>query len=121
MHIFLQLPSHLTTRLLVSSAFPSSQTHDHCLWTQASSPAPSTHLSPSSSPTAVRMGWVFNAPDAIQTWGPQIAAICLVFTALSLALICLRVYVRTCLIKAFGAGMFKTTYTESIILIKSLR
>lgn len=50
------------------------------------------------------MGWVFNAPDDIATWAPRMVAIYLVFTFLSLASCCLRVYVRVFLINAFGAG-----------------
>ncbi|KAJ4393528.1 hypothetical protein N0V93_002740 [Gnomoniopsis smithogilvyi] len=49
------------------------------------------------------MGWIFNRSDDTPTWGPQIVAISLTFTAVSFMTCCLRIYVRAFLIKAFGA------------------
>ncbi|GJC83178.1 hypothetical protein ColLi_06016 [Colletotrichum liriopes] len=47
-------------------------------------------------------GWTYNAPDDTPTNGPQIAAVCTAFTAVALFLVCLRLYVRTTLVKAVG-------------------
>lgn len=50
------------------------------------------------------MGWIYNKSDDTPTWGPQIVAIAVAFTAVSFTACCLRIYVRLFLIKAFGAG-----------------
>ncbi|GKT40444.1 uncharacterized protein ColSpa_00625 [Colletotrichum spaethianum] len=53
-------------------------------------------------------GWTFNTPDDTPTNGPQLAAVCIAFTAVALFLVCLRLYVRTTLVKAVGyAGGYK--------------
>ncbi|TQN63822.1 Satratoxin biosynthesis SC1 cluster protein 4, partial [Colletotrichum shisoi] len=48
------------------------------------------------------MGWTHNTPDGTLTDGPRIAAICTAFTAAAFVLGCLRLYVRTMLVKAVG-------------------
>jgi hypothetical protein len=50
------------------------------------------------------MGWTYNTRDDVPNDGPQVAAIAIVFTAVSLAILSLRIYVRGFMIKAFGAG-----------------
>ncbi|OHW96260.1 integral membrane protein [Colletotrichum incanum] len=47
-------------------------------------------------------GWTYNTPDDTPNNGPQIAAVCTAFTAVALFLVCLRLYVRTTLVKAVG-------------------
>ncbi|TIC93711.1 hypothetical protein CH35J_009064 [Colletotrichum higginsianum] len=47
-------------------------------------------------------GWTHNTPDDTPTDGPRIAAICTAFTAAAFVLVCLRLYVRTMLVKAVG-------------------
>lgn len=51
------------------------------------------------------MGWTYNTkdPDA-PTIGPLITGVASALTALSLITVCLRVYVRGFLIRAFGVG-----------------
>jgi hypothetical protein len=51
------------------------------------------------------MGWTFNTinPHA-PTMGRAIAAVGITFTALSLAVVLLRLYVRGCVVKAIGTG-----------------
>ncbi|KAI4679112.1 uncharacterized protein J4E88_006405 [Alternaria novae-zelandiae] len=49
------------------------------------------------------MGWTYNTPDDIANEGPQITAIAIVFTAVSLLVLTLRFYVRGCITKAIGA------------------
>ncbi len=53
------------------------------------------------------MGWTYNTvnPDA-PTIGPGITITAAVLTALSLLVVCLRLYVRLGIIKATGIGMF---------------
>jgi hypothetical protein len=53
-----------------------------------------------------KMGWTYNTkdPDA-STLGPLITGVASALTLLSLITVCLRVYVRAFLIKAFGAGI----------------
>jgi len=53
---------------------------------------------------ASAMGWTYNTPDDIANEGPQITAIAIVFTAVSLLVLTLRFYVRGCITKAIGAG-----------------
>ncbi|KAI1075951.1 hypothetical protein F5B20DRAFT_557654 [Whalleya microplaca] len=48
------------------------------------------------------MSWTYNTPESTRTEGPQITAIASTFTGASFILICLRVYVRGWLVKAFG-------------------
>ena len=50
------------------------------------------------------MGWTYNTPDDIANEGPQITAIAIIFTAVSLLVLTLRFYVRGCITKAIGAG-----------------
>lgn len=52
-----------------------------------------------------RMGWTYNTvnPDA-ETTAPTIAAVGITLTSLSFLVVALRVYVRTFIVKAFGAG-----------------
>lgn len=47
-------------------------------------------------------GWTFNTSEGTLTEGPKITAICVVFAAISLIAVSLRLYVRTVLIKAMG-------------------
>ncbi|OBR04626.1 Integral membrane protein [Colletotrichum higginsianum IMI 349063] len=51
-------------------------------------------------------GWTHNTPDDTPTDGPRIAAICTAFTAAAFVLVCLRLYVRTMLVKAVGWETF---------------
>jgi hypothetical protein len=53
------------------------------------------------------MGWTYNTvnPDA-STNAPTIAAVGIAFTIISFIVVCLRMYVRTQMIKAIGAGKF---------------
>jgi hypothetical protein len=52
------------------------------------------------------MGWTYNTtdPDA-PTIGPMITGVAIALTVISFLTVCLRVYVRGFLIKAFGIGM----------------
>jgi hypothetical protein len=52
------------------------------------------------------MGWTYNTPDDAENDGPQITAIAIVFTAVSLLVLSLRFYVRGYMIKAIGAGTY---------------
>lgn len=63
------------------------------------------------------MGWTFNTvnPDA-PTYGPTITAVGIAFTTVSLIVVCLRMYVRGCMIKALGVGK-----SNSHITIKNSR
>ncbi|KAK1982633.1 integral membrane protein [Colletotrichum cereale] len=47
-------------------------------------------------------GWTFNTPVGTPTNGPHIAALSATFTSVALFLVCLRLYVRTTLVKAVG-------------------
>ncbi|KAK2061108.1 integral membrane protein [Colletotrichum caudatum] len=47
-------------------------------------------------------GWTHNTPIDTPTRGPHIAALCVIFTSIALFLVCLRLYVRTTLVKAVG-------------------
>ncbi|KAK1999627.1 integral membrane protein [Colletotrichum falcatum] len=47
-------------------------------------------------------GWTYNTPIDTPTTGPHIAALCTIFTSISLFLVCLRLYIRTTLVKAVG-------------------
>ncbi len=51
------------------------------------------------------MGWTYNTadPDA-PTIGPMITGVAIALTVISFLTVCLRVYVRGFLIKAFGVG-----------------
>lgn len=49
-------------------------------------------------------GWTYNAPDGAPTSGPQISSLAIVFTAVALLVVLMRVYVRGFMVKAFGAG-----------------
>ena len=55
------------------------------------------------------MGWTYNTPDDVANEGPQITAIAIVFTAVSLLVLTLRFYVRGCITKAIGAGKYHGT------------
>ncbi|KDN71862.1 putative integral membrane protein [Colletotrichum sublineola] len=57
-------------------------------------------------------GWTFNTPADTPTTGPHIAALCIVFTSVALLLVCLRLYVRTILVKAVGYGLTGNTETK---------
>ncbi|KAI5863631.1 hypothetical protein GGS23DRAFT_620414 [Durotheca rogersii] len=48
------------------------------------------------------MGWTYNAPDGTPTNGPRIVAVTITFTGFTLAIVCLRAYVRGWMVKAFG-------------------
>ncbi|KAF3030340.1 hypothetical protein E8E11_000426 [Didymella keratinophila] len=50
------------------------------------------------------MGWTYNTPDSVPNDKPQITAVAIVFTAMSLSILLLRFYVRGIMIKAIGAG-----------------
>jgi hypothetical protein len=50
-------------------------------------------------------GWTYNAPEDAPTSGPQISSLAIVFTAVALLVVIMRVYVRGFMVKAFGAGM----------------
>ncbi|RMZ70972.1 integral membrane [Pyrenophora seminiperda CCB06] len=56
-------------------------------------------LSPS---TAFAMAWAFHTSDDVRNMGPQIAAVAIFFTVLSLSVLALRFYVRAVMIKAIG-------------------
>ncbi|KAK2008049.1 integral membrane protein [Colletotrichum eremochloae] len=58
-------------------------------------------------------GWTYNTPADTPTTGPHIAALCIVFTSVALLLVCLRLYVRTILVKAVG-------YDDWVIIISWL-
>jgi len=62
------------------------------------------------------MGWTYNTPDDVANEGPQITAIAIVFTAVSLLVLTLRFYVRGCITKAIGAG--KSDGTELFLDIQ---
>ncbi|KAI1047851.1 hypothetical protein LB505_012265 [Fusarium chuoi] len=49
-------------------------------------------------------GWTYNAPSGSPTDGPQITSIAVVFTAVALLTVLLRVYVRGFMLKSVGAG-----------------
>ncbi|VTT64308.1 unnamed protein product [Fusarium fujikuroi] len=48
-------------------------------------------------------GWTYNAPSGSPTDGPQITSIAVVFTAVALLTVLLRVYVRGFMLKSVGA------------------
>ncbi|KAJ4318376.1 hypothetical protein N0V84_006885 [Fusarium piperis] len=48
-------------------------------------------------------GWTYNAPEDAPTSGPQISSLAIVFTAIALLVVIMRVYVRGFMVKAFGA------------------
>ncbi|KLO82552.1 integral membrane protein PTH11 [Fusarium fujikuroi] len=48
-------------------------------------------------------GWTYNAPSGSSTDGPQITSIAVVFTAVALLTVLLRVYVRGFMLKSVGA------------------
>ncbi|KAH8680427.1 hypothetical protein BGZ61DRAFT_456688 [Ilyonectria robusta] len=48
------------------------------------------------------MGWTYNVPGDPPTTGPQITSLAIVFTAVALLTVSLRVYVRGFMLKAFG-------------------
>lgn len=50
------------------------------------------------------MGWTYNTADNVPTEGPHIAAIAIIFTAASLVVLSLRLYVRGWMIKTIGPG-----------------
>jgi hypothetical protein len=50
------------------------------------------------------MAWVRNTAEGTTTDGPKITGITTGFTALSLCIVCLRLYVRGFMIKSFGHG-----------------
>ena len=50
------------------------------------------------------MGWAYNTADNVANDGPLISIVAVVFTALSLAMLLLRFYVRGYMIKAIGVG-----------------
>lgn len=52
------------------------------------------------------MGWTYNTPDGVANDGPQISAVAIVFTSVSLLVLLLRFYVRGCMVKAIGAGTY---------------
>ncbi|KAF1829899.1 hypothetical protein BDW02DRAFT_535275 [Decorospora gaudefroyi] len=49
------------------------------------------------------MGWTYNTPAHVANDGPLITAVAITFTTLSLAVLSLRIYVRSWMIKAVGA------------------
>jgi hypothetical protein len=61
------------------------------------------------------MGWAYNVPDGTPNKGPMIAGVCLTFTALSLILVIMRLYVRLMIVKAPGKG--KEAKTRSLSLL----
>ena len=52
------------------------------------------------------MGWTYNTPDGVPNNGPHITVICILFTVASFIMLSLRMYVRACMIKTVGAGMY---------------
>ncbi|KAK1586111.1 uncharacterized protein LY79DRAFT_556902 [Colletotrichum navitas] len=52
--------------------------------------------------TGIMAAWTYNTSADTPTSGPQIAALCVIFTSIALLLVCLRLYVRTTLVKAVG-------------------
>jgi hypothetical protein len=50
------------------------------------------------------MSWVRNTPEGTPTEGPKITGIISTFLSVGFVLLCLRLYVRTLLIKAVGYG-----------------
>jgi len=53
------------------------------------------------------MAWAYNTSDQAANVGPQITAIAIMFTTLSLLVLSLRLYVRGRMIKAIGAGTYE--------------
>lgn len=51
-------------------------------------------------------GWTHNASPDVPTQGPQISALAIVFTAVALIVVLLRLYVRAILVKAIGTGKY---------------
>lgn len=60
------------------------------------------------------MGWTYNVPGDPPTTGPQITSLAIVFTAVALLTVSLRVYVRGFMLKAFGVG---TEHGDLFILL----
>lgn len=54
------------------------------------------------------MGWTYNTLEGTASEGPRITAIALTVTILALIALLLRLYVRTLIVKAVGAGMSAT-------------
>ena len=50
------------------------------------------------------MGWTYNTAHTVANDGPLISIVAITFTALSLAMLLLRFYVRGYMIKAVGVG-----------------
>ncbi|EFQ31335.1 integral membrane protein [Colletotrichum graminicola] len=59
------------------------------------------------------VAWTYNTPTDTPTSGPHIAALCVIFISIALLLVCLRLYVRTTLVKAVG-------YDDCMIVISWL-
>jgi hypothetical protein len=53
---------------------------------------------------SIVMGWTYNTADNVANDGPLISMVAIVLTALSLAMLLLRFYVRGYMIKAVGVG-----------------
>lgn len=53
--------------------------------------------------------WTYNTPPGTASTGAQITIVALVFTALSLVIMLLRLYVRVIMLKAAGAGMLRAS------------
>jgi len=53
------------------------------------------------------MAWAYNTSDQAANVGPQITAVAIMFTILSLLVLSMRLYVRGRMIKAIGAGMYE--------------
>jgi len=52
------------------------------------------------------MAWAYDTSDQAVNVGPQITAVAIIFTTLSLLVFSLRLYVRGWMIKAIGAGTY---------------
>lgn len=64
------------------------------------------------------MGWTYNTPDDVANDGPQISAIAIAFTILSLSILALRLYVRVWMVKAVGAGeLFPLHFVNRVAIL----
>lgn len=86
---------------------------------ESSSPSPQPFLAdPQRGGTT--MAWVRNTVEGTTTDGPKITGIAAGFTALSLCIVCLRLYVRGILIKSFGHGKRSPQPTDRCIRIADI-
>jgi hypothetical protein len=61
----------------------------------------------------IAMGWTYNTADNVANDGPLISMVAIVLTALSLAMLLLRFYVRGYMIKAVGVGKLFLSNTRT--------